>query len=109
MFIERQTRLTGVPDVRRRVSMPTVDLEDLESLNKCVGREIGVTGGSASRKSGSSNSPKRRKTASGFILGSVELTDDRRRAIGTAIVTYMLVDGPVTAPDAVFPFSKGGI
>jgi acyl dehydratase len=44
MFIERQTRLTGVPDVRRRVSMPTVDLEDLESLKKCVGREIGVTG-----------------------------------------------------------------
>lgn len=24
--------------------MPTVDLEDLESLKKCVGREIGVTG-----------------------------------------------------------------
>jgi acyl dehydratase len=44
MFIERQTRLTGVPEARRRVSMPTVDLEDLESLKKCVGREIGVTG-----------------------------------------------------------------
>src|SRR5260370_7220025 len=44
MFIERQTRLTGVPEVRRRVSMPTVDLEDLESLKQYVGREIGVTG-----------------------------------------------------------------
>jgi acyl dehydratase len=44
MFIERQTRMTGVPEVRRRVSMPTVDLEDLESLKQCVGREIGVTG-----------------------------------------------------------------
>jgi uncharacterized protein (TIGR00369 family) len=42
-------------------------------------------------------------------VGSVELTDDRRRAIGTAIVTYMLVDGSVTAPDAVFAFSKAGI
>lgn len=48
--------------------MPTVDPEDLESLKQCVGREIGATGGSASRKSGSSNSSKRRKTASGFIL-----------------------------------------
>src|SRR5260370_31252748 len=44
MSIERQTRLTGVPEVRRRVSMPTVDLEDLESLKQYVGREIGVTG-----------------------------------------------------------------
>src|SRR5260370_30941639 len=45
MFMERQARLTGVPEVRRRVSMPTVDLEDLGSLKKYVGREIGVTGG----------------------------------------------------------------
>jgi acyl-CoA thioesterase len=44
-----------------------------------------------------------------LCVGSVELTDDCRRAIGTAIVTYMLVDGSGTAPDAVFPFSKAGI
>src|SRR6267378_2134116 len=49
------------------------------------------------------------RIGSTLCVGSVELTDDRRRAIETAIVTYMLVDGPVTAPDAVFPFSKAGI
>jgi len=145
MFIERQTRLTGVPDVRRRVSMPTVDLEDLESLKKCVGREIGVTGwlsltqerieqfagialqrhfggkrriATVKLKINSFQPVKEGRIlarshllriGSTLCVGSVELTDDRRRAIGTAIVTYMLVDGPVTAPDAVFPFSKAGI
>ncbi len=49
------------------------------------------------------------RIGSTLCVGSVELTDDRRRAIGTAIVTYMLVDALVTAPDAVFPFAKAGI
>jgi uncharacterized protein (TIGR00369 family) len=49
------------------------------------------------------------RIGSTLCVGSVELTDDRRRAIGTAIVTYMLVDGSGTAADAVFPFSKAGI
>ena len=40
------------------------------------------------------------RIGSTLCVGSVELTDDRRRAIGTAIVTYMLVDGSVAAPDA---------
>ena len=40
------------------------------------------------------------RIGSTLCVGSVELTDDRRRAIGTAIVTYMLVDGSVAVPDA---------
>jgi len=40
------------------------------------------------------------RIGSTLCVGSVELTDDRRRAIGTAIVTYMLVDRSVAAPDA---------
>jgi acyl-CoA thioesterase len=40
------------------------------------------------------------RIGSTLCVGSVELTDDRRRAIGTAIVTYMLVDRSVAVPDA---------
>jgi uncharacterized protein (TIGR00369 family) len=40
------------------------------------------------------------RIGSTLCVGSVELTDDRRRAIGTAIVTYMLVDGSVAVPGA---------
>src|SRR5258708_4597079 len=36
------------------------------------------------------------RIGSTLCVGSVELTDHHRRAIGTAIVTYMLVDGVVT-------------
>ena|SRR5882672_7293653 len=40
------------------------------------------------------------RIGSTLCVGSVDLTDDRRRAIGTAIVTYMLIDGSVAVPDA---------
>lgn len=35
------------------------------------------------------------RIGSTLCVGSVALTDDRGRAVGTAIVTYMLVDGTV--------------
>jgi len=38
------------------------------------------------------------RIGSTLCVGSVDLTDDRRRAIGTAIVTYMLIDGSVAVP-----------
>src|SRR5215471_569068 len=33
-----------------------------------------------------------------LCVGNVELTDEHARAVGTAIVTYMLVDAPVAVP-----------
>jgi uncharacterized protein (TIGR00369 family) len=37
------------------------------------------------------------RVGSSLCVGSVDLTDDRGRAIGTALVTYMFVDKPVAA------------
>ena len=40
------------------------------------------------------------RVGSSLCVGSVDLTDDRGRAIGTALVTYMFVDRPMTAGEA---------
>lgn len=40
------------------------------------------------------------RIGSTLCVGNVELTDEHARAVGTAIVTYMLVDAPVEVPTA---------
>jgi acyl-coenzyme A thioesterase PaaI-like protein len=38
------------------------------------------------------------RIGSTLCVGSVDLTDEHRRTIGTAIVTYMILDAPAVAP-----------
>ena len=40
------------------------------------------------------------RVGSSLCVGSVDLTDERGRAIGTALVTYMFVDRPMIAGEA---------
>jgi uncharacterized protein (TIGR00369 family) len=40
------------------------------------------------------------RVGSTLCVGSVDLTDEHERAIGTAIVTYMILDAPAVAPSA---------
>ena len=40
------------------------------------------------------------RVGSSLCVGSVDLTDDRGRAIGAALVTYMFVDKPMAAGEA---------
>ena len=47
------------------------------------------------------------RLGSTLCVGSVELTDNGGRAIGTAIVTYMLVDGSAAAVMPRLEVSKG--
>src|ERR1700678_304924 len=48
------------------------------------------------------------RVGSTLCVGSVDLTDERRRAIGTAIVTYMILDAPAVQTSQLRPHAECG-